>query len=102
MCCKNCSSMATKCGYYLTFADGLVIFAVGMPDLFQGNIHFLIIGSLVILCCPLWIKDYSSCLIDLKNANDKVRGPIQWLVEKNRSYNFCTNFRLFYIENRFI
>ena len=24
MCCKNCSSMATKCGYYLTFADGLV------------------------------------------------------------------------------
>ena len=71
MCYKNCSSTTTKYGYYLTFVAVLVIFAVGIADLFQGNVYFLIIGSLVILCCPLWIKDYSSCLTDLKNQMRK-------------------------------
>lgn len=35
MCCKNCSSAITKCGYYLTFVAGLIIFAVGKADLFR-------------------------------------------------------------------
>ena len=67
MCCKSWSSTSTKCGYYLTFAAGLVIFVVGIVDLLELHVHFLIIGSLIILLCPLWIKDCSACLTDLKN-----------------------------------
>ena len=67
MCCKSCSTTTTKCGYYLTFALGLLIFGYGIVDLIKGKVYFLIIGSLVILFCPLWIKDCSSCFKDLKN-----------------------------------
>ena len=67
MCCKNCSTTTTKCGYYITFLLGFLAFVYGIIDLFSGRVYFLIIGSLLILCCPLWIKDCSSCFADLKN-----------------------------------
>ena len=67
MCCKNCSSTTTKCGYYITFLVGLIVFVYGFIQLLTADVLFLIIGSLLILCCPLWIKDFSSCFADLKN-----------------------------------
>ena len=67
MCCKNCSSTTTKCGYYITFLVGLIVFVYGFIQLITADVLFLIIGSLLILCCPLWIKDFSSCFADLKN-----------------------------------
>ena len=67
MCCKSCSSTTTKCGYYITFLLGALIFFYGVICLLSNEVFFLIIGSFGILLSPLWIKDCSSCFKYLKS-----------------------------------
>ena len=65
--CQGCSPTTRKCGYYITFLLGFVAFAFGFISAFTGSIWLLILGSLVILFCPLWIKSPKKCLLDFKD-----------------------------------
>ena len=65
--CQSCSPTTRKCGYYITFLVGLVGFAFGFIDLFAGHTWIAIIASLLILCCPLWIKSPKKCIMDFRN-----------------------------------
>ena len=65
--CQSCSPTTRKCGYYITFLVGLVGFAFGFIDLFAGHTWIAIIASLIILCCPLWIKSPKKCIMDFRN-----------------------------------
>ena len=65
--CQSCSPTTRKCGYYITFLVGLVGFAFGFIDLFAGHTWIAIIASLLILCCPLWIKSPKKCFMDFRN-----------------------------------
>ena len=69
LCCQGCSSTARKCGYYITFLLGLVIFGYGIVKLLFGQtIYMLVVGSLFVLFCPLWVKSCNACFSDFKNA----------------------------------
>ena len=65
--CQSCSPLVRKIGYYLTFLAGVIIFVVGIIDLITLSVIPLIIGSLVSLLSPLWIKSPKRCVIDMKN-----------------------------------
>ncbi len=65
--CQSCSPFARKLGYYLTFAAGVVVFIVGLINLLTLSVTPLIIGSVIIFLCPLWIKSPKACCMDLKN-----------------------------------
>ena len=65
--CQSCSPTTRKCGYYITFLVGLVGFAFGFIDTFTGHSWIAIIASLLILCCPLWIKSPKKCIMDFRN-----------------------------------
>ena len=65
--CQNCSPTVRKMGYFATFLLGLILFVVGIVDVFGGNVAWIIIGSLIILFCPLWIKSPKKCFCEFKD-----------------------------------
>ena len=65
--CRNCSLTTRKIGYYLTILGGVVLFVLGIINMFTGAVAFLIIGSLVAVLSPLWIKSPRNLCIELKN-----------------------------------
>ena len=69
MCCQSCSPTTRKFGYYITFGLGLIAFGLGLIYMiFNSGREYLIGGRIVILFCPLWIKNCTGCFADLKNA----------------------------------
>ena len=56
-----------KLGYYLTFLAGIIIFVLGIINILSANVAFLIVGSLVTILSPLWIKSPKILCIELKN-----------------------------------
>ena len=66
--CQGCSPTMRKLGFYLTFILGVILFVVGVIDVFGGNVAWLIIGSLIMLFCPLWVKSPKKCLFDFKDG----------------------------------
>ena len=69
LCCQNCSPTTRKFGYYITFGFGLIVFGFGLIHMiFNSGTEYLVAGSVIILFCPLWIKNCSGCFADLKNA----------------------------------
>ena len=68
LCCQGCSPTVRKCGYYITFALGLLVFGYGIFKLIESNVIWLVAGSLIVLLCPLWVKSCSACCMDFKNA----------------------------------
>ena len=68
LCCQGCSPTARKCGYYITFILGLFLFCYGVFELLSANVYWLIGGSLIVLFCPLWVKNCKACFMDFKNA----------------------------------
>ena len=65
--CPNLSPFVKKLGYYLTFLIGLVVFFVGIFSLLELSVIALIIGSLIIILSPLWIKSPAALCRDMKN-----------------------------------
>ena len=65
--CQNCSPFVRKLGYYLTFLIGIVVFVVGILTLIEAAVYPLIIGSVIIVLSPLWIKSPAGLCRDLKN-----------------------------------
>ena len=65
--CPNLSPFVKKLGYYLTFLVGIVVFIVGIISLIEGSVIALIIGSLIVILSPLWIKSPAALCRDLKN-----------------------------------
>ena len=65
--CQGCSPTTRKIGYYLTFILGIIIFVLGIIDTFGGDVAWLIVGSLIMLICPLWVKSPKKCLLDFKD-----------------------------------
>ena len=65
--CQNCSPTVRKMGYFATFLLGLILFVVGIIDVFGGDVAWIIVGSLIILFCPLWVKSPKKCLFDFKD-----------------------------------
>ena len=66
--CRSWSPMGRKCGYYITFLGGGIVFLLGIIDLIGASIVFLIIGSILMLLCPLWIKSPSAIIKKLKES----------------------------------
>ena len=66
--CQNCTPGQRKWGYYITFLLGALVFVFGIIDVFRNDNLFLIVGSSIVLLCPLWIKSCSGCCADMKNA----------------------------------
>ena len=65
--CPNLSPFVRKIAYYLTFLIGLVVFFVGILSLLELAVISLIIGSLIIILSPLWIKSPGALCRDMKN-----------------------------------
>ena len=65
--CKNCSPMTRKIGYYIQFLAGIGLFAFGIIFLLTLSVTFLIVGSLLAILSPLWIKSPKRCFLDLKD-----------------------------------
>ena len=65
--CRSLSPLTRKIGYYLTYLVGFVVFIVGLIDIFTGSVVPLIIGSVLILFSPLWVKSPKSMCYDFKN-----------------------------------
>ena len=66
--CQCCSPTARKIGYFLTFAIGVIAFVIGIIKVIGGNVAWLIVGSLLMLFCPLWVKSPKKCLSEFKNV----------------------------------
>ena len=66
-CLKSCSPIVRKIGYYLTFLAGVVVFLVGIIDLLGSSVIPLIIGSIIVILSPLWIKSPIALCKELKN-----------------------------------
>ena len=66
--CQNCSPTTRKVGYYLTFIVGFIAFFIGLIMSFTGTVWVEVVGSLVILLCPLWIKSPGKCLLEFKDV----------------------------------
>ena len=65
--CQSCSPTTRKCGYFLTFLVGLVGFVWGIIQSLTNEVWILIVSSIIILLCPLWIKSPKKCIMDFKN-----------------------------------
>ena len=65
--CRNCSAATRKLGYYLTVLAGVVFFILGIFSLFGASVYLLIMGSLLFVLSPLWIKSPKNLCIELKN-----------------------------------
>ena len=67
--CTCWSPLARKLGYYITFFAGAVVFVIGLIDLVTASVIPLLIGSLLCLLSPLWIKSPKDILLDCKNPS---------------------------------
>ena len=65
--CQSCSPTTRKIGYYLTFVAGAIGLIVGFILAFFGTDWVVIIGSFLVMLCPLWIKSPRKCISDFKN-----------------------------------
>ena len=65
--CQSCSPGFRKCGYYITFIVGFIVFVIGFIEALSGTVAWMVIGSLLILFCPLWIKSPCKCLKAFKD-----------------------------------
>ena len=65
--CQSCSPVTRKIGYYVQFLGGIVIFVIGIFNLIGLSVGFLIVGSILTILSPLWIKSPKRCLLDLKD-----------------------------------
>ena len=65
--CQSCSPTTRKCGYFLTFLVGLVGFVWGIIQSLTNEVWILIVSSIIILLCPLWIKSPKKCIMDFRN-----------------------------------
>ena len=65
--CQSCSPTTRKIGYYLTFILGAIGLIVGFVLAFFNTSWVVIIGSFLIMLCPLWIKSPRKCITDFKN-----------------------------------
>ena len=65
--CQNCSPVARRILYYLTFIVGAILFIIGFILTFLGNIGLVIAGTVLILFCPFWIKSLKKCFLDFKD-----------------------------------
>ena len=65
--CQNLSPTTRKLGYYATILVGVIVFVLGIVNLLTLSIIFLIVGSLLLILAPLWVKSPKALLKDLKN-----------------------------------
>ena len=65
--CQNCSPVTRKILYYLTFIVGVIIFIIGLFPLFTGSMSLAIVGSVLILFCPFWVKSLKKCFADFRD-----------------------------------
>jgi hypothetical protein len=65
--CGNWPPIVRKIGYYLTFLVGVIIFLIGVIDLISTSVIPLIIGSVVTILSPLWIKSPKGLCLYLKS-----------------------------------
>ena len=71
-CCANCTPFQRKIGYYLTFLLGLFLFAIGIINLIgiffaqTSAAIYLAGGGIIIILNPLWIKNCSQLVADMK------------------------------------
>ena len=81
-CCKNCSPIQRKIGYYITFVLGLFLFALGIINSFgflfgdSGAALYLASGGIIIILNPLWIKPFSKIVEDMKQPQRLVSSII--------------------------
>ena len=68
--CRSCSPQTRKVGYFITFIIGMIMFGIGVIltiILSSSGVALLIIGSIVVLFCPLWYKSPKSLVVSFKN-----------------------------------
>ena len=72
ICCQTCTPLQRKIGYYVTFLIGIIVFALGIINLIfsifgsTSSAFYLAAGGLIIIFNPLWIKNCSQLLSDMK------------------------------------
>ena len=73
-CCPCLTPDQRKIGYYITYGVGLLLFGFGVLNIFNiifnsnsSSPAYLIAGSLLIIFDPLWIKNCSGLLSDMKS-----------------------------------
>ena len=74
-CCPCLTPTQRKFGYYATYGLGLLLFLFGVLSIFSTIFDsenstspiYLICGSLLIILDPLWIKNCSGLMTDLKS-----------------------------------
>ena len=68
--CRSCSPQTRKVGYFITFIIGMIMFGIGVfltSLIVDGGVPLLIVGSIVVLFCPLWYKSPKSLVVSFKN-----------------------------------
>ena len=68
--CRSCSPQTRKVGYFITFIIGMIMFGIGViltVFMIDGGVPLLIVGSIVVLFCPLWYKSPKSLVVSFKN-----------------------------------
>ena len=68
--CRSCSPQTRKVGYFITFIIGMIMFGIGVILTLlttKEGVALLIIGSIVVLFCPLWYKSPKSLVVSFKN-----------------------------------
>ena len=68
--CRSCSPQTRKVGYFITFIIGMIMFGIGViltAFMIDGGVPLLIVGSIVVLFCPLWYKSPKSLVVSFKN-----------------------------------
>ena len=72
ICCRTCTPLQRKIGYYVTFLVGIIVFVLGILNSFgfllgsTGAAFYLAAGGLIIVFNPLWVKSCSQLLSDMK------------------------------------
>ena len=65
--CRSCSPLVRKIGYWLSFLGGVILFVIGVINIITGSPYFSIVGSVVMLLSPLWVKSPCNLFKELKN-----------------------------------
>ena len=65
--CQSCSPTTRKVGYILTFAIGWIGFLIGIIMALFNTVWLLIVSSVLILFCPLWVKSPKKCFMDFRS-----------------------------------
>ena len=74
-CCPCLTPTQRKFGYYATYGLGLLLFLFGILNIFSVIFNstnssapiYLICGSVIIILDPLWIKNFSGLMAELKS-----------------------------------